>query len=97
MKDALPAGAYLDQHRFSRTTRFVVRPQMRTHILIAEFQSGQTVVCVEDLRDGKWAIRNNSKGSVFTRYSLAEAFAAEVHREESRVARLQASVPDKKE
>lgn len=95
--EKLPPAAYLNQNWFSQTTRYVVRPQNETHVVVAKFSNGQIYVCVEDLKGSKWEIRRNGRSQGFSNPAMAEAFAAEVHREESRVARLRASVPDKKE
>jgi hypothetical protein len=93
--NTLQPQLYLKQYRFSRTERFVVRPANTTHVLIAEMSNGQAYVCIEDLNEAKWSIRKESSQG-FPSRGQAEAFAAGLHRAETK-RQKEAAAPPKEE
>lgn len=88
----LSSRDYLKHFEFSFTARYVVKPTNTTHVLMA-YTGGNWYVCVEDLGGTVWAVRRDDTVQGFGQdRSKAEAYAAGLHRAETKVAMLKHSV-----
>lgn len=86
---------YLKNFSFSRSTRYVVRPQRTVHIIMVEnYGNGQIYVAIEEMKDGVWGMRKDVSPQGFSNMAQAKLFAAQLHKAETRAGLLRASLPE---